>query len=192
MTDIIDWFASDHHFGHKRIVEFANRPFTSVEQMDEQMIAEHNEVVRPQDRVWFVGDFSFYEAKVTDNILRRMHGQKALIKGNHDHTKRMGHLFQDVVLQKELKIGDDHIVLNHFPMVVWNKSHYGSYMLHGHSHGNLTYPGNLGKGRIFDVGVDHLFKVFGSFAPVCWQQIKEHLKNRTYVHLDHHKERNFT
>jgi calcineurin-like phosphoesterase family protein len=53
------WFSSDTHYGHKRIIELAKRPFSSVEEMDEVMIERHNARVRPGDQFFHVGDFAF-------------------------------------------------------------------------------------------------------------------------------------
>lgn len=183
-----DWFASDHHFFHRKIAGFCNRPFSNLEDMHERFIADHNAVVQPEDRVWFVGDFSFGEPHETTNVLRRMKGQKFLIKGNHDHQRRISTVagYADVFPYKELKFDDDHVILSHFPMLVWNRAHHGSYHLHGHSHGNLRYPAELRQARIFDVGVDHLFRINGNYSPVEWGWLRDRLKDFKYVQVDHH------
>jgi len=85
MADI--FFSSDHHFFHERIIGYANRPFHTVGEMNECMIERHNEIVRSQDHIYFLGDVTM----LRDNqgrglgILRRMNGHKRLIMGNHDH-----------------------------------------------------------------------------------------------------------
>lgn len=53
------FFTSDHHFGHKLIIDFESRPFNDVEQMNEVMIESWNSVVNPDDKVFHLGDFSF-------------------------------------------------------------------------------------------------------------------------------------
>lgn len=183
-----DWFASDHHFYHRNILDFCKRPFTDIDHMHAMLIKSHNAVVDPGDRVWFVGDFSFGEANDTTKVLARLNGQKFLIKGNHDHQRRINNVegYAGVFLYKEIKIGDDHVILSHFPFLLWNRAHHGAYHLHGHSHGNLHYPPELKNARIFDVGVDHLFALNGSFAPVSWEWLHERLVAREYVAVDHH------
>lgn len=186
-----DWFASDHHFFHRNIIGFCHRPFASTDEMHEKMIADHNNVVGKEDRVWFVGDFSFGEPEQTAWVLSRLHGQKFLIKGNHDHMRRINGAkgYSDIFHYKELKFGDDHVILSHFPFLLWNRAHHGAYHFHGHCHGTAQYPAHLRNARIFDVGVDHLYRINGNYQPVDWQWLRERLYSRKYVPLDHHSKR---
>jgi len=183
-----DFFASDHHFWHRNIIGFCKRPFTNMDDMHTRMITDHNSVVMPEDRVWFIGDFSFGEPDQTSQVLARMKGQKFLIKGNHDHQRRVTSVvgYAGVFPYKEIKCGEDHIILSHFPILVWNRAHHGAYHLHGHSHGSLQYPPTLQNARIFDVGVDHLYVINDSYAPVEWEWIKNRLAGSTYERVDHH------
>lgn len=82
--NINTWFCSDHHFGHKNILEYEKeaRPFSSVEEMNETIIERHNNVVKPQDTVYFLGDFAFGKKNI--ELAGRMNGKKRLVMGNHD------------------------------------------------------------------------------------------------------------
>lgn len=53
------FICGDHHFSHKNIMKYDERPFSSVAEMNETMIERHNEVVKPNDEVYTVGDFCF-------------------------------------------------------------------------------------------------------------------------------------
>lgn len=85
------FFTSDQHFGHSNIIKFEplNRVdesgvmFSSVEQMDEFLIARWNEVVGAGDLVYTVGDTS-YKQETLRRIIPRLNGRKVLIVGNHD------------------------------------------------------------------------------------------------------------
>lgn len=79
------WIASDTHFGHKRIIELANRPFASVEEMDAELIRRWNVKVAPNDLVFHLGDVFLCGAKRAAEIASQLNGRKILIRGNHDH-----------------------------------------------------------------------------------------------------------
>jgi calcineurin-like phosphoesterase family protein len=84
------YFTSDHHFGHKKIVEYSGRPFSSTEEMDAEMVRRWNARVRPEDTVYHLGDFSFGSLDDIIANVRRLNGRKILIVGNHDfyHFRR--------------------------------------------------------------------------------------------------------
>ena len=77
------YFTSDHHFYHSNIIKYCNRPFATVEDMNEEMIKRWNEIVQPQDIVYYLGDFSLAKRPV-ELFLPRLNGEKLLIMGNHD------------------------------------------------------------------------------------------------------------
>lgn len=78
------WFTSDPHFGHANIIDYANRPFFSVGEMDAAMVARWSERVAPDDEVWVIGDLAL--GHYDDSILHRVElpGKKFLVPGNHD------------------------------------------------------------------------------------------------------------
>jgi len=78
------FFVSDHHFGHLNIIEFEKeaRPFADVDHMNHELIKRHNMVVKPDDKVYFVGDIVW--EKECLYLLHELNGKKRLIMGNHD------------------------------------------------------------------------------------------------------------
>lgn len=167
------FFTSDQHYGHKRICEFAKRPFANADDMAEEFIKRHNEVVKPGDRVYHLGDFSFQKPRDATNIARRF---------NHDEELRDDEDFEaEWVWCKdlaEIKVGDQKIVLCHFPMMAWNKSHHGSFHVHGHCHGTLK-P-DQGALRV-DAGVD-----VWDYRPVSFEEIAREMSKKTFVPVDQH------
>lgn len=80
------WFTADTHFGHERIIELCNRPFKSVEEMNEALVDRWNARVTDQDVVWILGDLAL--GKIDDSLVyvAMLNGDKRLIPGNHDRV----------------------------------------------------------------------------------------------------------
>jgi calcineurin-like phosphoesterase family protein len=145
------YFTSDHHFGHSGARSLYRRPFDSVADMDRQMIARWNSVVKPQDEVWHLGDFAVRQARDrVGSLLNDLHGRKHLIAGNNDDaavTDCAG--WKSVQSYAEVTVDETRLVLCHYPFRTWRDMGRGWINLHGHSHGRLK-P----QPRQFDVGVD--------------------------------------
>ena len=78
------WATADTHFGHERIIELADRPFRSVEEMNEKLIENYNAVVGPRDTCYHLGDACMGKLADSLPLLQRLNGNKILILGNHD------------------------------------------------------------------------------------------------------------
>lgn len=147
------YVSSDHHFGHQGILGSRMtrpRPFASIEEHDETLIAAWNGRVRPDDVVWHLGDFAYgCSAARVREIFNRLHGVKHLVRGNHDadRTTRLPWASQ----QDRAQISDRGVtfIMDHYALRTWNGSHRGVLHLYGHSHGSLP-----GTGASLDVGVD--------------------------------------
>lgn len=79
------YFSSDMHFGHERILAFCDRPYGSVEEMNEGLVDLWNQTVAPQDFVWVLGDAVMGKRDETLKYISRLNGTKVLIPGNHDY-----------------------------------------------------------------------------------------------------------
>ncbi len=144
------WFTSDLHLGHSQIIKHCSRPFADSREMDGALIANWNAVVQADDDVWVVGDFAFRGTKSPGSYLARLTGRKHLIHGNHDSQECREHpAWTSSQAMAELTVDGMRIVLLHYSMRVWPRSHHGSLHLYGHSHGQL--PGDR---QSCDVGVD--------------------------------------
>jgi len=143
------FFTADTHFGDHRTLNIHRRPFASVAEMDEALVAGWNAVVGPADEVWHLGDVARRAADVA-GLLARLNGTKHLVRGNNDPAgtgEAAG--WASVQDYAELTEGDARLVLCHYPFRSWNGQHRRAIDLHGHSHGKLK-P----MLRQFDVGVD--------------------------------------
>jgi len=83
------YIIADTHFNHRNIIWFANRPFESVEEMNQTMIKNWNDIVKDEDLVIHLGDFVYGGIKKIKAILEQLNGELLLIKGNHDKMYRM-------------------------------------------------------------------------------------------------------
>jgi calcineurin-like phosphoesterase family protein len=159
------YFTSDTHFGHRNIIKYCDRPFSSVEEMDETLIQNWNSVVGPRDTIYHLGDFAMgrEDPKVYFN---RLNGNKFLLAGSHDTDK----VFQlkwgwvkDVYYLRWQRI---RIWMAHHAHRVWPKSHHGVWHLFGHSHGALP-P----LGLSFDIGMEG-----HNFTPWAVEEIEEKME----------------
>jgi calcineurin-like phosphoesterase family protein len=180
------FFTSDIHFGHSRIIQYCNRPFATVEEMDEAIISNWNETVQQYDHIYILGDVSFSNAERTNSILQRLNGIKILIYGNHDKVVRnnpevRSHFVEThELLERDFKVEGQKaikIVMCHYAMKVWNKSHHGSLHLFGHSHGSMPDDGS----RSLDVGMD-----CHGMRPISLDDVIRKIGRRELKVLDHH------
>lgn len=170
------FFTSDLHLGHSNIIRFCNRPYASIDEMDEALVSNWNERVKAHDVVWVLGDVSFSHPQRTFELLNRLNGFKKLVLGNHDKSIRtQQHLrscFNEVTDGfKELYLQDEDVhqahfaVLCHYPMLTWNRSFYGALHLHGHHHNPTPIRPDETLKR-YDVGVDA-----NNYAPVSLREV---------------------
>lgn len=172
------WFTADNHFGHENIIRFCKRPFADVDEMDRVMIERWNQVVKPGDEVYHLGDFTLAWIDHAERYFRQLNGRIRVLGNIWHHDKRwlpaktIGHeygfskIFSQqgkwpvkilppmYVLEIEELSRDGRplpIVLCHYPMAEWDRKHHSAWHLHGHSHGQHKYSD--GEYAI-DVGVD--------------------------------------
>ena len=130
------WFTSDHHFGHLNIIQYCNRPFLSVEQMNEKMIEKWNQKIDSNDIVYVVGDFCLCDQDSGSKICSRLNGQKILIKGNHDKSAEKMFQFGFVDVRNSLSVtlsNGSTVLLRHKPLEKIDAAKF-SAQIHGHVH----------------------------------------------------------
>jgi calcineurin-like phosphoesterase family protein len=165
------WFTADFHLGHSNIIRYCNRPFSTVEEMDQGILERLNVSVRPNDVLFFLGDFCMGSHSRVLAYRRRIHCKKIFaVPGNHDKQARKLEEFSWLDNLAEVSIHGHPIVLCHYALRVWNWSNRGSWHLYGHSHGRLPeVPNSLSM----DVGVDT-----HDFHPWHFDEIKELMSDR--------------
>lgn len=196
------WFTSDPHAFHKNICRGTSawgetrelRDFDTPQEMTEEIAKRWNSVVKPDDELWCLGDWSFaghQNIKVFRDMIncKNIH----LIFGNHDQhiepinspyrdcfssTQYVKQLSYKIDSMKSGKYGKTTLFLSHYSHQVWNQSHHGVIHLFGHSHGTLP-----GLGKSMDVGVDT-----HEYYPYHLDEIIDIMKNIPMHIVDHHNE----
>lgn len=162
------WVTSDTHFNHANIIKYCNRPFSSVEEMNETMIANWNKVVPQGDTVYHLGDFALGDKSLIPDFIKRLNGHINFIMGNHDNLNLMmklgdeDNLIVGLFWEEVIKVGKKTIIMNHFPFgsLPDPASNYPIIQLHGHVHSTPDNPW-LHFDNQYDVGVDN-----NNFTPV--------------------------
>ncbi len=165
------YYVSDLHFGHENVIKMCNRPFSTIEEMDEALIRNWNSVVHANDVVYILGDLIFKSDKAPSEYLSRLKGKKHLILGNHDKTwiDREGarDFFESVTRLDVINTGHGNATLCHFPML----DHEGRYIIHGHIHANVNqpfWPLLKASDRALNAGVD-----INGYKPVTFEELLE-------------------
>lgn len=182
------------------------RDFKDLKHHDQTLIDNINKTVGENDILFCLGDWNFGSYVSGDSFSKGIEFRNAinckyihLILGNHDQDIRdnkdgIQSIFESVSFYKEIlviepsseqgvKAHRQDINLMHYPIRSWNKQRRGSWMLHGHCHGNL--PALEVKGKVLktmDVGFD----CHPEFRPFSYLEIKEIMGSRKIFTEDHH------
>ena len=185
------WLTADIHYGHKNIIKYSERPFKNITEMNNTIVSNWNSVATCKDTVYILGDITLESIHTFREFIKRIVAKEVfIIPGGHD--KRWVKQFPDDYFHKysgdydydkyvnivsslyEIRVAHETIVLCHYPMETWEKSHYGSLHFHGHAHCHLP----LRKNRL-DVGVD-----CHNFFPVSLEQAKKLIQENNANFLD--------
>jgi len=162
------WFIGDTHFGHTNILtyECRYRPFASVEEMNETLIANWNSVVGEYDKVFHLGDFCFGKENI--EIAGRLKGQKRLILGNHDVYNADLYLKYFRSLHGALYWND--CLLTHLPVHPSQLGLRAKYNIHGHLHSK-----GIDDHRYINVSCEQNNLCLISADAICKAVVKENL-----------------
>ena len=180
------FLVSDTHFGHektctafKRADGSPLRPFANAEEMDEAMISRWNSRVRPNDKVYHLGDVVINRKFL--HVLSRLNGDKVLIRGNHDIFKLEDYTpyFRDV-RGYDVKNG---MILSHIPVHVESLGRFG-VNIHGHLHANRVMKmrgvdaktGEVLYGTEIDPRYHCVCVEHTDYAPISLEEVYERIR----------------
>jgi calcineurin-like phosphoesterase family protein len=200
------WFTSDTHYNHANIcsstTKWSNpttiREFKSLEHMNSHLVGNINEVVKQDDILIHLGDWSFGGFEQIEKFRNQIVCENVhIVTGNHDHhiennRDNCQSLFSSVNKYVELNVkwnvgtplmNEANFVLMHFPIASWNNMAKGSIHLHGHVHFNSNI--RIQEGKMMDVGVDG-----NMLYPIALSEVLHIMKDRPVKSLfakDHHE-----
>ena len=170
------FLTSDTHFGHKGVTVFTKtdgskiRPWDNVEEMDEALVNNWNSVVKPNDKIYHLGDVVI-NRKVLQ-IMHRLNGDKILIRGNHDTFKLHDYtrFFRDIRAYHEM----NGMILSHIPIHT-NQLFRFKVNVHGHTHtNNVMLDGtDIADPRYVCVCVEQT-----NFTPISLEEVKSIIASR--------------
>lgn len=175
------WITSDLHFGHANIMKFCpvtRARFRDVEDMREQMIADWNASVAPEDETFILGDFAFLPAAEAVKILRRLNGNKILIEGNHDRKLLNDPVFRSCFKEVHSYLRYNHngqvVIMFHYPIHEWDQMHRGAVHFYGHVHGGTT---GLERYRARDAAFDATGRVVSNLDGMIADALKGEIRS---------------
>lgn len=137
---MVRWFVSDHHLWHENIIKYCARPFANVKEMNEALLTYHNERVKPEDHVYFLGDVTLMRGGRVQKAMfceevRKYHGHKTLFLGNHDHWPV--EVYREAGFEKVRATwrDEDGLLYSHIPIHPASMS-TAKANVHGHIHNN--------------------------------------------------------
>ena len=141
-----NFYIADLHLGHSNIIKFDNRPFESVEEMDQTLIDNWNKVVSDEDTVYILGDFCWSKSELEwAKILNKLKGEKVLIKGNHDlkyFSSSLQPMFKYIKDYDEVKDNGKRVILSHYPIPFYRGA-YNPDIVHLYGHIHTTLENNF-------------------------------------------------
>jgi calcineurin-like phosphoesterase family protein len=168
------FLVSDTHFGHAGVCRFLRddgtklRPWDDPDEMDEAMIERWNAVVRPNDKVYHLGDVVINRKAL--KTLHRLNGDKVLIKGNHDifRLEEYTEHFRDIRGYHVL----NGMIMSHIPVHEESIARFG-VNIHGHLHSNRVMKNGVIDPRYFNVSVEQI-----DFTPISLEDLKLRVKEQ--------------
>lgn len=144
-----EWITSDLHLDHGNIIKYCNRPFKSLEEMNETLVRNWNSVVGLFDRVYYLGDLAL---RRHEYWLRRLNGMLIYTPGNHDsdlpRTPNIDNVFDYVVIHRH----NVTVALIHDPKKANLIKESYDWLIHGHAHNNTSHIDE--QNRLINVSVD--------------------------------------
>jgi len=177
------FLVSDTHFGHAGVCRFTHpddpevklRPWSDPDEMDEEMIRRWNDRVRPNDKVYHLGDVVINRKAL--KTLARLNGDKVLIRGNHD-------IFRDDEYREYFReLRAYHVmngcILSHIPIHTESLGRFGTN-IHGHLHATrvkkIGWTKKSGNTEVIDPRYHCVCVEQTDFAPILLEDVYKRIE----------------
>jgi len=162
------FFISDTHFNHKNIMQYCNREFTSVEEMNKTIIKNWNSVVKNTDIVYFLGDLCLGGAEQIEFFTKQLNGRKRMVRGNHDRSVALYLAAGFEEVSRNTIIVEEFYIASHKPVFLNPSIPYVN--IHGHIHNTTqTLLNSDGKNLYYNVSVEMI-----NYTPINFDEIKRY------------------
>ena len=165
-------YTADSHLGHFNVIKHDGRPFSSLEEMNETLIKNHNNRVSNSDDVYLGGDL-FFREKNPERYLKRLNGKLHLAVGNHDKYWLKNHELRKYFVEINdiihIEEGSDTIIMCHYPMAEWDGYYRGTWHIYAHIHNNLNEAFEImkNKEKALNAGC-----MINGYMPVTFEELK--------------------
>jgi calcineurin-like phosphoesterase family protein len=166
------YFTSDPHLGHHGVLKYRDVPAKDIQEFNKWIINRIYDIPSGSD-LYILGDFAWDKGSFIQLLNKKPRNmQLHLIEGNHD--KKIGniHTYKGIASYAQYRVVKDlghEFFLCHYPLKVWDKSHYNSINLYGHIH--AMTPQIKQEGRQLNVNCE-----FWDYKPLSSEFIIEYLK----------------
>ena len=168
-----DFFiTSDTFFGRSAIINIANRPFSSVDEMNETLIKNWNKVVKKDDTIVHLGNFA-WDPIIAKKVIRKLNGNIILIEGSDDSAMLdVYEAFNNITIPTSAIIysSDMSSVFCHWPLMQWKGK--GSGVIHFHGNTVYSHKSDFGVSPRINVCTD-----FWNYSPIRYSAIKEFIEH---------------
>lgn len=132
------YYIADLHIGDQRVFDLCSRPFSSLEEFENELIHRWNNKVANDDVVFILGDIANCSVEHVKKVFECLNGSKRLIIGNHDDKNVNEYLAQRIIVSadgaKYIDDGGRLVFLCHYPVMDWLYGDKTIYHVYGHVH----------------------------------------------------------
>ncbi|CAI50125.1 metallophosphoesterase domain protein [Natronomonas pharaonis DSM 2160] len=167
------YLIADLHLDHAEVLEYTDRPFASVAEMNRRLVDGWNATVADSDEVVFVGDFAIPSEPTTiRRWVRRLAGDITFVVGDHDAGLHRSHGL-DVRQEYRFSAGGYRFRCIHDPDDVDDRG--TDWLIHGHHHDMRPdeYPFVTPDSRRINVSVELL-----DYEPLAVEELVDYLDRR--------------